>query len=141
MDSAPADTRFALPAVDDPASTEVGVILMGLDAASLLAGLGLVALAEDPTAVTLLIDQVRHGGEASLTRDQLIEGGAHRWRAERDKPLDAEPGATLRQAWTRAYRAVLDRNAGPAASTAYLTACWLRAAELDRYLSGGGGRR
>ncbi|WP_255482083.1 DUF6187 family protein, partial [Amycolatopsis sp. SID8362] len=33
------DTRFALPEVDAPAATEVGVILLGLEADRLLAGL------------------------------------------------------------------------------------------------------
>lgn len=134
------DTRFSLPAVDDPASTEIGVILMGLDAAALLAGLGLAALAEDATAVTLLIDRIRHEGEVRLTRDHLITAGAHRWRAERDALLTAGAGAgaTLRQAWARAYRAVHARHPGAPAITAYLTACLLRSDEIDRYASGGG---
>jgi hypothetical protein len=142
--AARADTRFSLPAVDDPASTEVGVILMGLDAAALLAGLGLAALAEDATSVTLLIDQIRHEGEVRLTRDHLVTVGTHRWRAERDALLTvgAGAGATLRQAWGRAYQAVHDRHPGAPAITAYLTACLLRSAEIDReeidgYASGG----
>ena len=133
------DTRFSLPAVDDPASTEVGVILMGLDAAALLAGLGLSALAEDATAVTLLIDQIRHEGEVRLTRDRLVTVGAQRWRAERDAlkdGADARP-ATLRQAWARAYQAVHDRHPGAPGITGYLTACLLRGEEMDKYVSGG----
>jgi Family of unknown function (DUF6187) len=135
-----ADTRFSLPAVDDPASTEAGVILMGLDASALLAGLGLAALAEDATAVTLLVDQVRHGGEVRLTRDHLITVGAHRWRAERDalkEGVSTRP-APLRQAWARAYQTVLDRHPGAPALTAYLAACLLRNDEMERSSSGGG---
>jgi hypothetical protein len=134
-----ADTRFSLPAVDDPASTEAGVILMGLDAAALLAGLGLAALAEDATAVTLLIDQIRHEGEIRLTRDHLVAAGAQRWRAERDalQKADTRP-APLRQAWARAYQAVAGRHAGGPAITAYLTACLLRRAEMERYALGDG---
>jgi Family of unknown function (DUF6187) len=124
-----------LPAINDPASTEVGVILMGLDAAQLLAGLGLAALAEDPTAVTLLIDQIRHGGEARISLGYLVTLGVHRWRAERDahRPAGALPAAPLRQAWAQAYQAVVDRQAAAQATTAYLTACWLRSAEIDQY--------
>jgi hypothetical protein len=122
--------------VDDPASTEVGVILMGLDAAALLAGLGLAALAEDVTAVTLLIDQIRHEGEVRLTREHLIAAGAHHWRAERDALKDGvgtgpEPLTPLRQAWARAYQSVLDRHPGAPATAAYLTACLLRSAGID----------
>jgi hypothetical protein len=122
--------------VDDPASTETGVILMGLAADQLLAGLGLAALAEDATAVTLLVDQIRHGGQARLTLGHLVSLGARRWQADRDPPLPEGPAAPLRLAWARAYQAVLDRQAGPPASTAYLTACLLRRAEIDRHASG-----
>jgi hypothetical protein len=135
------DTRFSLPAVDDPASTETGVILMGLDAGQLLAGHGLAALAEDPTAVALLVDQVRHADEIRLTLRQLVALGARRWRAERDsgQKAPAVPAAPLRLAWTQAYQAILDRKTGAPATLAYLTACWLRAAELDRLTASGDG--
>ena len=134
------DTRFSLPAIDDPASTEVGVILLGLAADQLLAGLGLAALAEDPTAITLLVDQIRHGGAATLTLERLVSLGLHRWQQERDAPaLAAGRGAPLRQAWAQVYQAVLDRQLTAPASTAYLTACLLRSAEIDGYA--GLGRR
>ena len=42
------DTRFDMPDVDDPASTEAGVIMLGQNADRLLAGLGFASLAEDP---------------------------------------------------------------------------------------------
>src|SRR5262249_11046326 len=42
------DGVFSFPAVDDAPTTEVGVILMGLDAERLLAGLGTAALGDDP---------------------------------------------------------------------------------------------
>jgi len=122
-----------LPAIDDPASTEVGVILLGLAADQLLAGLGLVALAEDATAVSLLVDQIRHGGAATLTLDRLVGLGLHRWQQERDAPWTG-PEATLRRAWAQAYQAVLDRQPATPAVAAYLTACLLRHAELDGYL-------
>ncbi|GAA4294285.1 hypothetical protein GCM10023148_56530 [Actinokineospora soli] len=57
---APPDTRFDMPGVDDPVDTEVGVILLGLDADRLLAGLGLASLAEDPGRVAVTVDRVRH---------------------------------------------------------------------------------
>jgi len=135
-DGPQADTRFALPAVDDPASTEIGVILMGIEAVQLLAGLGLAALAEDPAGVTLLVDRARHGGAACLTLGQLAAVGVARWRAERDAHQLAWTGSTaLRQAWAQVYRAVTDQQAGAPATVAYLTACWLRSAEIDRYAS------
>ena len=46
-------TLFALPAVDDPAETEVGVIILGLSAERLLAGLGVAGIAREPTGATL----------------------------------------------------------------------------------------
>jgi hypothetical protein len=134
-DTGQPDTRFSLPAINDPASTETGVILLGLDAAQLLAGLGLAALAEDPTAVILLIDQLRHGGEARVSLGQLATLGVRRWRAEQDGhgPARAMPAASLRQAWAQTYQAVADRQPGAPATTAYLTACWLRSAEIAPY--------
>jgi hypothetical protein len=108
------------------------VILLGLAADQLLAGLGLASLAEDPTGVTLLVDQVRRGGAATLTLDRLVSLGLHRWQQERDTPLTG-PQAPLRRAWAHAYQVVLDRQPAAPATTAYLTACLLRHAELDGY--------
>jgi hypothetical protein len=134
---APSDTRFSLPACDDPPSTEIGVIAMGLPAEQLLAGLGMAALADDPASVTVLVDQVRHAGAVKMELDHLVAVGLDRWRS-------AQPGlataglanhraASLRHAWTQAYDAVGRCEIGPLgpATAIYLTACWLRAPEID----------
>jgi Family of unknown function (DUF6187) len=123
---------FSLPAVDDPASTETGVIILGLEVRQLLAALGLAALAEDPTAVALLADQARHTGTAAIALGDLVALGVRRWRAEREA-LGSPPGhrASLRQGWALAYRTVEPCRC--AAVAAYLTACWLRRAEVDGY--------
>src|SRR5258708_24092230 len=73
------DTRFSLPSVDAPPSQEVGVILMGQEVESLLAGLGSTTLAADPAVVFLLVDQVWHAGTVVLTRDHLVRLGGHHW--------------------------------------------------------------
>lgn len=130
------DTRFSLPAVGDPPSVETGVILMGQEAEALLAGLGATALAADPAAVALLVDQVRHAGTVALTLDRLVRLGVHHWRMEREMPGPALGNAApLRQSWARAYHALSESRAGNGgpARLAYLTACWLRRGEVDRY--------
>ncbi|MER6800196.1 DUF6187 family protein, partial [Amycolatopsis mediterranei] len=53
------DLRFVLPDVEAPAAVEAGVILLGLDADRLLAGLGLARLADDAALVTQVVDQAR----------------------------------------------------------------------------------
>ncbi len=134
---APSDTRFSLPACDDLPSTEIGVIVMGLPAEQMLAGLGMAALADDPAAVTLLMDQVRHDGTVGLTLGHLVAVGLDRWRAVQPALAVAGPRdhrtASLRQVWAQAYGALggCELGAmGPAAAV-YLTACWLRATEID----------
>jgi len=140
------DGAFAMPAVDQPAETETGVILAGLDAPRLLAGLGLASLADDATLVTLLVDQVRHrGGGGELTMQELHELGARRWREVR--PALAAAGATaplsgsVRQSWERAVRVVIsaasagDTGAVGPGSQAYLAACWLRHEAIDELVS------
>jgi hypothetical protein len=134
--------QFAMPAVDGSALTETGVILAGLDAERLLAGLGLASLADDPTLVTLLVDQVRHsGGGAELTMDELLELGARRWRDVRPALASAGGGATLsgsvRQSWERAMRIVGTAEIGTigTATSAYLAACWLRNDAVDELAS------
>ncbi len=137
----PADTVFSLPAVDDPPSTEAGVILLGLDPGDLLAGLAVASLADDPAAVTLLVDQARHVGMASFDIDELESVGAARWRAVRGALLGAQSRgagagtASPRLAWARAYAALARCDVGPLgpAAAVYLTACLLRHAEVDRY--------
>jgi hypothetical protein len=144
----PADTVFSLPAVDDPASTEAGVILMGLDTGHLLAGLAIASLADDAGAVVLLVDEARHRGSVSLSADTLVAAGVRRWRAVRASlPAAgfADDGASPRLAWARAYQALAHwgtgggdagggdtGGVGPAAAV-YLTACTLRHSEVDRY--------
>lgn len=130
------DTRFTLPAVDDPASTEVGIILLGLDADRLLAGVGLAQLADDPALVTLAVDQLRHGALLELGPEQLIEAGIRRWRHVRAAVAAAPPVAqtgSLRAMWqrTRTMLTGVVPDLGPA-STAYLSACWLRRDDVDR---------
>lgn len=129
------DTRFALHSLDDPPSTEVGVILFGLDAPRLLAGLGLAALADDPGGVAMAVDRLRHG--RALDMAAMVAEGARRWREARPALAAADPdpstSASVRQAWERAHRVLgaagLD-EVGPA-SRVYLTACWLRRVDID----------
>ncbi|HET9139101.1 DUF6187 family protein [Actinophytocola sp.] len=133
----PFDSRFTLPAVDDPAAVEVGVILLGLDGQRLLAGLGLATLADDPTSVALLVDRLRHGVGTGIDLSTALAAGTRRWHAVR-AALTGTPGntAAVRAAWVRACAVIDDAGLtglGPA-SRAYLAACWLRQSEVDRYL-------
>jgi len=132
---------FSLPAVDDPATTEVGVILMGLDAERLLAGLGTAALGDDPALVASIVDHARHGVPTDLSLPTVVAAGAERWRSIRAALAgrhrdDAPFAAAVRRAWTQALDlagAVGGEEYGPA-SRAYLAACWLRRSEVDGYL-------
>jgi hypothetical protein len=130
------DSAFVLPAVDQPASTETGVILAGLDTDRLLAGLGVASLGDDPTLVTLLVDQLRHGG-GELTIDVALRIGAHRWHTVRPALATAGHGTSVsgsvRQAWTAAVRVVEAADTGTLgpAGHAYLAACWLRRDGID----------
>jgi hypothetical protein len=132
------DTRFALPACDDQPSTEIGVVVMGLPAGHLLAGLGGATLVDDAARVTLLIDYLSHGGAHAFTIGQLVATGATRWRAVRPALANAGPipSYPLRHALSQAYPMVsrLGHPAGTAASV-YLTACWLRESEVCQYLA------
>jgi len=135
----PFDTRFSLPAIDDPASVEVGVILMGLDAERLLAGLGVATLGDDPALVAMLVDQVRHGVPAELSLAGVVATGAGRWRSARPALACADPGvapsAAVRRAWTQVADLVHAAGLEPGpAGRAYLAACWLRRSEVDGYL-------
>ncbi|HEX5403272.1 MAG TPA: DUF6187 family protein [Pseudonocardiaceae bacterium] len=144
------DTRFAMPAVDHPALTEVGVILSGLDIDRLLAGLGSTDESDDPTTVALVIDRLRHEDSAAMAK--AVAAGACRWRSIRPALAAVDPGpsvsASIRQAWQRALRTVLATRETDApemtpAVQAYLAACWLRHTEVDRMgarrASGAGG--
>jgi hypothetical protein len=133
--SEPHDTRFALPAVDDPGSTEAGVILLGLDPDRLLAGLGVARLADDAAVVTQVVDQARHGA-GGFTMTALVDSGAGHWRALRDElgepPSTSSPGS-LRRTWATRLERVAEAVPGAGAATvAYLTACALRRTEVDQ---------
>ena len=133
------DTRFALTPVDGPAMTETGVMLMGLEAERLLAGLGMASLADDPAQVLLAVDRVRHGVRWSVSFEALVMAGAQRWREAR--PALAAAGgpasapAALRKAWDETLRmfAYCDLGGPGPATTAHLAACWLRREEIDRF--------
>lgn len=133
------DTQFALPACDDPPTTEIGVIVMGLPAEQLLAGLGLAAMVDDPAAVVLLMDRVRHAGAIEFTREQCVAAGLDRWRSARPELTAAgkppQSAASLRHVWADAHdlagRCFI--GALSPASIVYLAACWLRAPEVDAY--------
>jgi hypothetical protein len=143
------DTRFSLPGVEDPPSTEIGVMLLGLDAERLLAGLGMAehsvaehSIAEhwnDTARVTLLVDQARHGVLDGCPLTAAVAAGARRWRDARPAlAAAADPGppsAALRQAWAQTYRTVATTAVCQPESAAhsYLTACWLRRDEVDRH--------
>jgi hypothetical protein len=130
------DTLFTLPAVDDPASTEVGIILLGLDADRLLAGVGLAQLGDNPALVTLAVDQLRHGAMLELGPESLVSSGIRRWQQVRALLAAAPPvpqTGSLRLMWERTSAMLNSAVAdlGPA-SLAYLTACWLRRDDVDR---------
>jgi hypothetical protein len=129
------DPRFAMPAVDQDALTEIGVILAGLPADRLLAGLGAATGGDDPALVTLLVDRLRHGDPDALA--DALSAGARRWRAARPALVAVDPvpsvSASIRQAWERALRTVrgADLDESGRIGEAHLAACWLRRAEID----------
>ena len=133
------DSRFALPDVDAPGATEAGIILLGLDADRLLAGLALARLADDPALVTQVVDQARHGS-ARFGLGGLLESGREHWLALRDQvgdpPSTSSPGS-LRREWERRLDLVAAAVPGAGAGTiAYLTACALRGTEVDQLAAG-----
>lgn len=132
--SEPYDSRFTLPSVDDAPSTEAGVILLGLDAERLLAGVGLARLADEPALVALAVDQARHDA-LDLGTGALVEAGILRWRAVRPL-IEAGPEMTtagsLRREWEHATARVTATVSGLGpASVACLAACWLRRDDVD----------
>ncbi|WIX84515.1 DUF6187 family protein [Amycolatopsis sp. DG1A-15b] len=137
------DLRFVLPDVEAPASVEAGVILLGLDADRLLAGLGLARLADDTALVTQVVDQARHG-VGGFGFAALVASGAGYWRelrafAGHGSPTGS-PGA-LRREWEVAHALATTAVPGAGAATiAHLTACSLRRADVDpladRYADG-----
>lgn len=140
------DTVFSLPSVDDDPGTEIGVLFMGLGPERLLAGLGVASrrglAADDPAAVTLYVDQLRHGARDDVTFGAALGWGAARWRVAVEGFTSAGldqgvPSAALRQQWVRASEAITEaarevpqlRTTG-AAERVFLVACWLRRAEV-----------
>lgn len=133
------DTQFTMPGIDDQPTTETGVILMGFDTERLLACLGAVTpVDDDPTRVILRVDQIRHGVPVDSVLADLVTAGAERWRtAQATLPVTDPPSsAALRSLWTHALKAIshTDLSTLGGAARAYVTACWLRRAEVDRYL-------
>jgi hypothetical protein len=125
-----------LPGVDDPASTEVGVILLGLDPGRLLAGLGLTVLTgdDDPGLVALAVDRARHG-TGPVSYGVLLNAGAERWRALRDAlPSDPVQDASPRVGWDRTLRELAPYGTGPG-ELAFLAACRMRRRAVDEHLS------
>jgi Family of unknown function (DUF6187) len=136
------DTLFNLPAVDDEPITETGVILMGLDAERLVAGLGLATLTDDAALVALTVDHLRHAAPNPFSLDNALIAGSRRWLSTRPALIAADPGpapsaASPRQAWSQTQRRLSTADLGDAgpATRAYLTACWIRRHDVDRFTS------
>lgn len=136
------ETLFNLPAVDDEPSTETGVILMGLDAERLIAGLGLATLTDDAALVALTVDHLRHAAPHPFSLDSVLAAGTRRWLSSRPALTAADPGpvpitASPRQAWSQTQRLLSTADIGDAgpATRAYLTACWIRRHDVDRFTS------
>jgi hypothetical protein len=135
-DADPHDTRFSLPSIDDPPETEAGVILLGLDAERLVAGLGLARLADDAALVTQAVDQARHGVFGPDLGALVAEGVRTWWPLCRR--LVAAPvspvASSLRREWAHTARQIAAAvpELGPS-SVVYLTACWLRRTEISQF--------
>lgn len=134
------DTLFNLPAVDDPAATETGVVMLGFDTERLLAGLGIAALTDDPALVALTVDRLRHSAPHPFSLSGALSAGVSQWLAARPVLAEADPtpaavSASLRQSWNQAERvlgpALAQADAGPA-TRAYLVACWIRRHDVDQ---------
>jgi hypothetical protein len=131
------DTVFALPSVDEDPDTELGVLLMGLGAERLLAGLGVAGPDHDPATTMLVVDQLRHRARHDISAEAALAAGAERWRAARPllaaaAPADEFRSAALRKLWATAARTVTGAGvAHDRAGHVYLTACWLRRDEID----------
>jgi uncharacterized protein DUF6187 len=142
--------EFVLPGVDDPAATEIGVILLGLDPGRLLAGLGLTLLTRDPGLaattdpglaggddaglVALAVDRARHGA-GPVEYAVLLAAGARRWRSVRDTlPADPVADASPRAGWDRTLRELAPYGSSPA-ELAFLAACRMRRRAVDNHLA------
>lgn len=130
--------EFVLPGVDDPAATEIGVILLGLDPGRLLAGLGLTVLGQaggdDAGLVALAVDRARHGA-GPVGYAVLLVAGAQRWRSVRDTlPADPVADASPRAGWDRTLRELAPYGTSPA-ELAFLAACRMRRRAVDNHLA------
>ena len=131
------DTVFSLPSVDEDPDTELGVLLMGLGAERLLAGLGVAGPASDPATTMRVVDQLRHRARHDMSLEAALAVGGERWWAARPRLAAAAPAnevrsAALRKLWAAAMRTVTDAGVAPGrAELVYLTACWLRRDEID----------
>lgn len=144
------DTVFSLPSVDEDPNVELGVLLMGLRPERLLAALGVAVSgrhpAEAPGAVLLVVDQLWHGVRAGLTFAAALAAGGERWRTDRPRLVAAAPAAETRTAALRRLWAVAAATVAAAgvaddgAESVYLTACWLRRAEIDELVAAGADR-
>jgi Family of unknown function (DUF6187) len=89
--------------------------------------------------VTLLVDQVRHSDAGGDAIGALAAAGMRRWRSARvalaARGQGEPPAGSPRQAWAQALRRLSASDAGEAgpARSVYLTACWLRRADIDSY--------
>lgn len=131
------DTVFSLPSVDEDPDTELGVLLMGLGARRLLAGLGVAGPASDPATTMLVVDQLSHRARHDMSLEAALAAGGERWRVARPRLTAVAPGnevrsAALRKLWAAAVRTVTTADvARDRAELVYLAACWLRRDELD----------
>lgn len=133
--AAPGAGPVGLPALDATPDAEAGIVLIGLDADRLLAGLGLAVLADDAGRVAVTVDRLRHGTPLGFA--ELVAHGAAHWRAVRPALAAACPdpraSASVRQTWDGVARALggsVLGGAGPA-TRVHLTACWVRRADVD----------
>lgn len=133
--TAPGAGPVGLPALDAAPDAEAGIVLIGLDADRLLAGLGLAVLADDAGRVAVTVDRLRHGAPLGLA--ELVAHGAAHWHRTRPALAEACPeprvSASVRQAWDTVARALGPVLGGAApAARVHLIACWLRRADVDR---------
>lgn len=124
---------LALPGIDDPPSTEVGIVLLGLGGERLLAGLAVATDQDDAGQVAVTVERARHGA-ADTSFDDLVADGTRRWRIHRRQLPAAgpEPGS-VRQAWLRTQRSVAAATQTTGATRDYLAALWLRRSSIDTY--------
>ncbi|GAA2078446.1 DUF6187 family protein [Actinomadura alba] len=131
------DGSFSMPHLDISPDTEVGVVLLGLDARTLLTGLGISEIIDDPSLMVLAVDHLNHQGELRIKAEIAYEIGAQRWTILRNRLADAPAHALRsggpREAWTRSL-ATVNETFGHSLGTAarhFAAACWFRREEID----------